>query len=98
MATIGPDAVMMFELLQQKVPTYWHAMTKGILHLKTKYSDDVINRSCKRAIRFEALSYQHVKRICQSGLYRQQEEPENRVSYTQEYGHDLTTYDQLSNK
>jgi hypothetical protein len=95
MASIGPEALNMFLLLQEKLPTYWHSMTRGILHLKTKYSDDIINMACKRAIRFRAISYQHVKRICENGLYHQEEDNHPVINYTQEYGHDLKAYDQI---
>lgn len=96
MAAIGPYASQMFVLLEKNVPTHWHAMTRGILHLKKSFDDDIINRACKRAIRFNALSYQHIKRICQSGLYRQDESPEAQVTYTEGYGHDLRVYDNLT--
>lgn len=96
MAAIGPYASQMFVLLEKTVPTHWHAMTRGILHLKKSFDDDIINRACKRAIRFNALSYQHIKRICQSGLYRQDESLEVPVTYTEGYGHDLWVYDNLT--
>lgn len=96
MAAIGPYASELFVLLEKNVPTHWHAMTRGILHLKKSFDDDIINRACKRAIRFNALSYQHIKRICQSGLYRQDESLEAQVTYTEGYGHDLWVYDNLT--
>jgi len=61
MSAVGPYAAEVFVQLEEKVPTHWHTMTRGILKLKKKYSDDIINRSCKRALRFNALGYQHIK-------------------------------------
>jgi len=34
MSAVGPYAAEIFTQLEEKVPTYWHAMTKGILNLK----------------------------------------------------------------
>ncbi len=82
--------------MKQKVPTYWGAMIRGILKLKTSYSQEVINLACKRALRFNALGYQQIKKVCESGLYRQDESPENNVSFTEGYGHDLSIYDQIT--
>lgn len=96
MAAVGPYASQMFLLLEQKVPTHWHSMTRGILHLKKSFDDEIIDRACKRAIRFNALSYQHIKRICQTGLYRQDETQEPVITYTESYGHDLRVYDNLT--
>jgi hypothetical protein len=96
MSAVGPYAAEVFVQLEQKVPTHWNAMTRGILHLKKSFSDDIINRACKRALRFNALGYQHIKKICESGLYLQDEVPETTISYTEDYGHDLSIYDNLT--
>jgi len=95
MSALGPYAAEVFLQLEEKIPAYWHTMTRGILNLKKSYSDDIINRSCKRALRFNAIGYQHIKKICESGLYRQDELPESTISYTEGYGHDLSIYDNL---
>ncbi len=96
MAAIGPYASQMFLLLEKSVPTHWHVMTRGILNLKKSFEQEVIDKACKRAIRFNAISYQQIKRICQSGLYRQDEAQQAQVNYTESYGHDLRVYDNLT--
>lgn len=96
MATVGPYASELFILLEKKVPKYWYSMTRGILHLQKTFDDDIINRACKRAIRFNAISYQHIKRICETGLYKQDESQEVTITYTEGYGHDLSVYDNLT--
>lgn len=54
MSAIGPYAIEVFMQLQEKIPTHWHAMTKGILNLKKTYSTQIINSACKRALQFNA--------------------------------------------
>lgn len=46
MAAISPYAAQVFSQLEQKVPAYWGAMTRGILKLKTNYLEEVINPAC----------------------------------------------------
>ena len=65
MAAVDPYASQMCLLLEQMVPSHWYSMPRGILQLKKSFEDDIIDRTCKRAIRFNALSYQHIKRICE---------------------------------
>lgn len=96
MTAVGPYAAEVFLQMEQKFPAYWGAMTRGILKLKTSYTEEVINLSCKRALRFKALGYQQIKKICESGLYRQDESPENNINFTEGYGHDLSMYDQIT--
>jgi hypothetical protein len=40
----------------------------GLLSLKKKYPDEVINQACIRACHFGCISYQTVKTICEKGL------------------------------
>jgi hypothetical protein len=43
-------------------------MIRGILQLSKHYDAPTIDNACKRALAYQALSYQVVKRICQKQL------------------------------
>lgn len=96
MAAIGPHAVRMFAALLEQVPTHWTPMTRGILSLRKRFSDEAIDASCRRALHYGAVGYQQVKRICEGGLYRQREDTLPRPDYSQEYGHELGMYDRIT--
>lgn len=98
MLAIGPDTLEVFIQLEKTRPMYWHTMTKGILNLQKSYSKQIINSACKRALRFNAIGYQHIKRICESGLYLQDELPLPESNFDQSggFGHDLSVYDNLT--
>lgn len=69
MAEIGLYAEQLFfSVLENKKQT-WSRPIQGILSLKKKYSIDIINRSCQRALAYGAYEYQVIKNICQSGSY-----------------------------
>jgi len=40
----------------------------GLLNLKKKYPDEVINQACLRACHYGSVSYQTVKKICEKGI------------------------------
>jgi len=40
----------------------------GLLSLKKKYSDEIINQACIRACHYGSISYQTVKNICEKGV------------------------------
>ena len=97
MAQIGPFTASFFEHLVSMVPTHWGPMTRGILNLRKRFTDGQIDLSCKRALHFRAFSYQQVKRICETGLYRQQYDEPVTTVYSSEYEHELGLYDRLTN-
>ena len=41
----------------------------GILALRKKYDDEIIDRACRRACHYESITYRTVKKICDSGLH-----------------------------
>ena len=69
MASIGPSTLKLFEKTVSRQPKYWTRTIKGILSLTKLYSNDVIEKSCTRALAFELAEYQAVKRICKNSAY-----------------------------
>jgi transposase len=69
MATIGQYAEQLFFLVLENKKNNWTRPVQGILSLTKKYSADIINRSCQRALAFGASEYQVIKNICQTGSY-----------------------------
>lgn len=69
MAAVGPYAEKLFFLIVKNNSQYWGSPIKGILSLRKKYPDEIIEASCKRAYFYRVESYQIVKNICESGAY-----------------------------
>ena len=53
MAKIGVSAEKMFFIIKQKKPNYWYKAITGILSLVDKYSSEIVELSCKRAIFYD---------------------------------------------
>jgi hypothetical protein len=69
MATIGHYAEQLFFLVLANKKNSWTRPVQGVLSLAKKYSADIINRSCQRALAFGVCEYQIIKNICQTGSY-----------------------------
>lgn len=69
MAEIGSYAEQLFFCLLTHKKNAWPRCVQGILSLKKKYSIEIINQSCKRALAYKAYEYRVVKNICLSGCY-----------------------------
>jgi len=69
---------------------------RGILSLKKKYDEQVINLACKRALEFSVYKYSTVKNICDKGLYDKGKENLSTDNNTGYYS-DLSKYDKLTN-
>lgn len=69
MAAIGDYGQRLFDLIVRNNKSYWAQPVKGILSLRKKYPNDVLEASCKRAYYYGVISYQMVKNICASGAY-----------------------------
>lgn len=69
MKNIGPHAEQLFFLILENKKNLWHRSVQGILSLEKKYSKEVIDLSCKRAIFYGAYKYQVIKNICKNGAY-----------------------------
>ncbi len=69
MAQVGPYTEQMFFAVMGSQPRDWYRTVQGILSLVKNYSKEVVELACKRALAYEALSYQMVKNICFNGSY-----------------------------
>jgi len=69
MKNIGPYAEQLFFLILENQKNFWYKSIQGILSLEKKYSKEVIDLSCKRAIAYGAHKYQTIKNICKNGAY-----------------------------
>lgn len=94
LAPIGTHALAFMQALQQHRPYHWHDMIRGILHLSKHYNASTLDAACKRALAYQALSYQVVKRICQKQL--SDAAIQDSVMETMGgFPNDLSLYDQL---
>jgi hypothetical protein len=66
---IGPYSLELFNQVIVRKPKHWIRTIKGILSLTNVYSNDVIEKSCRRALAYELAEYQAVKRICKNSAY-----------------------------
>ena len=78
MKKIGYDAERYFLYLLEKFPKNWNRPVQGILSLTKEYSNEVINRSCERALHFDAGGYRVIKNICKNGCYQMPLEKEGK--------------------
>jgi len=69
MAAIGPFAEQVFFVLVKNKQS-WSRPIQGILSLSKAYETTVIELSCKRALAYDACSYQTIRNICQNGSYQ----------------------------
>lgn len=69
MTQIGEHAAIFFEkFLEDAGNKYNYRVITGILSLKKKYSNEIINNACHRAYAYNALRYKTVKNICDKGM------------------------------
>lgn len=69
MEEIGEHAAVFFEKFLEAVENkYNYRAIAGILSLKKKYSNELINDACHRAYTYNALRYKTVKNICEKGI------------------------------
>ncbi|MDP4268379.1 MAG: IS21 family transposase [Bacteroidota bacterium] len=96
--SIGDHAVLFMEALEKHHPYNWYRMVSGLIHLQKRYNNQVIDKACKRALNYQAYSYQTVKNICENRTYETDEKiPENKQT-NGGYNHNLSIYDGLINK
>lgn len=69
MSNIGEHAEQLFFSILENKNNSWIRPIQGILSLTKKYSPEIINLSCQRALAFNAYEYQIVKNICKNGSY-----------------------------
>jgi len=69
MKQIGEHAAIFFEkFLEETGNKYNYRIITGILSLRKKHSNAVINDACHRAYNYNALRYRTVKNICEKGI------------------------------
>lgn len=73
---IGPNAVALVEakLRLGKYPEYAFRSCLGILRLAKKYSNERLDKACKRALYYRAMSYGNISNILQNKLEEQEYE------------------------
>jgi transposase len=69
MSEVGEYAEQLFFFIMERKPNKWGRTVQGILSLQKKYSNEVVNLSCMRALSFSVDSYQTIKNICANGSY-----------------------------
>lgn len=70
MAEIGPHALRFFEAFYAKplMHKYEYRYISGILSLRQRFHDAIIDNACERALYYNTLTYGIIKRICEKGL------------------------------
>lgn len=100
MSIIGEHALKFFHAFCNKgvVQKYDYRTISGILSLRKKYKNDVIDMACKRALYYNSITYGTVKKICEKGLIAlPTEHNESFVNEDNtEIARDLSYYTQLS--
>lgn len=66
MQKIGDNCQLFLELLQQERSKDWHRAARGIVALRRSYSDELIDRACKRALHYGIVSYSKIKNMLQN--------------------------------
>ncbi len=69
MREIGSHAEQMFLFIFKQNKYLWNRPVCGILSLRKKYPDEIIDQSCKRALAYSVCNYKKIKSICEKGLY-----------------------------
>lgn len=100
MAEIGENALKFFHAFGNKgiVQRYDYRTISGVLALRSKYKNTVIDMACKRALYYNSITYGTVKKICEKGLIALP------IGHTEsfvneentEIARDLSSYTQLS--
>jgi len=70
MKQLGADAGRLFLLLVSEYPHSWNRIAQGVLSLAKKYPEEIVNLACRRALAFNVIQYQTIKKICANGSYK----------------------------
>lgn len=92
---IGEFALEFLEKVKENDNKSWIQIFRGILSLKRKYENNVINLACKRALEFKIYKYSTVKNICDNGLYDKEKENLS-INNASGYSDELKKYDYLT--
>lgn len=93
-AELGEGILEFLLALQNHKPRSWKNMIQGIFQLCRHHPPGVVEAACKKAIHYEAYSYQQVKNICKLGLYDKDILPQD-LPALGGYALDLRAYDQM---
>lgn len=101
MLKIGENALKFFDnfINHSNNKKYDYRSISGILSLRTKYDDEMIDKACERANTYGAFSYKIIKRICEKGIIDFPTQTnityinKNKTNITR----DLAEYDKLAN-
>lgn len=96
--SIGSNVYEFYNKLRESKPHHYHRMIAGIFDLAKKYGNNVVDLSCKRANEFNSISYLSVKKICENGLYIDENISPDESVKCGGYCHDLKEYDFICEK
>lgn len=98
MAEIGDHALAFFHAFRNKgkMQKYDYRTISGILSLRDKYKDNIIDQACCRALYYSSMTYGTVKSICEKGLIALPVENNQSFISEENANKDLTHYNQLS--
>lgn len=88
-----------FDFLQQlklDKPYQWQRIMQGVFHLQHDFSIEIVDKACRRALQYKAISYSSIKNICKNNLYDKPIES-LAVNINNGYAHQLKQYDKLTN-
>ena len=93
---IGENVLAFYENLKQEKPYNYHRTIRGVISLSKTYDNQVIDLACKRANKYNSVSYHTVKNICESGTYLLEENQES--VKCSGFHHNLKLYDEIIKK
>lgn len=70
MKGLGPFSEQVFFLVLENQRGYWYKTVQGILSLEKRFSKEIVEQACKRALAFNVCEYQTIKNICKNGSYK----------------------------
>jgi transposase len=94
---IGGNTLEFYNRLKEEKPYQYQRIMQGIFKLVKTYGDEIVELSCKRALKFNTISYLSVKRICELGLYAEEEVSVDSSVKCNGYAHILLKYDVMFN-
>lgn len=92
---MGIDVVDFMQNARKSRPIHWYDYMKGVIGLCRSYTHEEINLACKRAVRYNSISYQTVKNILDKKLYIEEQEYNPASITLGGWGHELAVYDQI---
>jgi transposase len=92
---VGKETFLFCQQIIKEKPYHYQRLIYGILSLTQKYSHDIVNKACLRALQYHAINYITVKNICEKGLYNTHSENLSVID-ADGYKQNLSIYDKLS--